>query len=119
MDLPYLCIVGRPTYANTGGVQPKPTYSFSFPPKRCDAFPISDELLFLQPATQNTSIVIFHFAYNETVYVHDAVQLQNIDAIVGDPLQWFELQQIERPHDILSYTRARARSITKPAGAPS
>jgi hypothetical protein len=119
MDLPYLVILGRPTYTSNGGIQPKPSYAFNFPPVRCDAFPLTDEILFLQPATQNASTIIFHFAYNQDVRVHDVVQLQHIDAIVGDPGAWFELQNIQKPHDLLQYTRAHAHVITKPPGAPS
>lgn len=119
MDLPFLCVLGRPAHSNTGGIDPKATWTYFKQPLRCDAFPISDELLFLQSGVQNASTIIFHFYYNQDVRVFDRVQLQYIDSIVGDPKAWFEIQRVERPNDILSYTRAHARVTDKPPGAPT
>lgn len=114
MDLPFLVTLARPTRSNTGGIDPKATWVFFNEPLRCDAFPLSDEMLFAQSGTQNIATIVFHFYYNQDVRVRDRVQLQFIDSVVGDPGAWYEIQHLERPHDVLSYLRAHGRVSDAP-----
>lgn len=117
MSLSFLVMHARPAYTPTGGVDPKASWTFFEQPLRCDAYPMSDTLLFLQAGTQNPSTIIFHFYYNQDVQVHDRVQLLRVSPIVGDPGSWFEMQAIEKPYTDMYFLRAHGHVITPPPGA--
>jgi hypothetical protein len=117
MSLPFLVMHARPTYTPTGGIDPKAAWVFFKQPLRCDAYPMSDALIFLQAGVQNPSTIIFHFYYSQDVQVHDRVQLLRVSPIVGDVGSWFEMQAIEKPYTNMSYLRAHGHVITPPPGA--
>lgn len=114
MSLPYIVTLARSALGASGGIQQKKTWTFFQAPLRCDAFPLKDDLYFLQSGIENAATVVFHFYYDQDIKERDRVHFPDMSAIAGMPNSWFELTEVFRPRDLLQFIRAYGRVVDTP-----